>query len=443
MTTGIIGGGLAGLTAAYELAKKGQRVVVVEQDRQLGGQAGTFPTNGDLLERFYHHLFKSDTYMIELIRELDLESKLAWIESRTGVFHGGNIYPFVSPIDLLRFTPLGPLDRVRLGLIYVRLRRHKDWKSLEAITARDWVVKYGSQRIYGVLWGPLLRGKFAESAEEVSMTWLWGKVFLRGASRSKSMVKEELGYPDGSFQVIIDALAERIRAAGGEIRTSTRVDRVVVDEGQVKALEVSPAGSVAPGSSTSRIECDRIIATVPSPAFLRMVPELTGDYAERLARVRYQTAVCLILEMSQSLSQTYWLNISDRSIPFVGAIEHTNFIPPSRYGGAHIAYFTNYVSPAHPLFTKTDADLLAEYLPHLKKINPRFDESWIKKYHVYRDASGQPIVTTDYSANIPDHRTPVRGLYLANTTQIYPEDRGTNYSVRLGQTIAKIVAGDS
>ena len=440
MSIAIIGGGIAGLTAAYELVKRGQQVTVVEQDVQLGGQAGTFQTDGDLLERFYHHLFKSDSHIIELIREVGLESKLVWIESRTGYFHGGRIYPFVSPIDLLRFEPLGLLDRIRLGLIYLRLRKYRDWKSLESVTAKEWIARHGSQAIYDVLWGPLLRGKFAESAEEVSMTWLWGKVFLRGASRSKAMTKEQLGYIDGSFQVLIDALADRILRGGGEILAPARVDRIIIEDGRARGLKVrSPAGTTSGSTSFSDIPCDTVIATVSSPALLGMAPELTGDYADKLRKARYQTAVCAVLQMNQPLSHTYWLNIGDRSIPFVGVIEHTNFVPAQRYGGTHIAYLTNYVSPSHPLFSKTDGELMEDYLPHLQKINPRFDKSWVRRFHVFRDTSGQPIVTTNYSSLVPDHRTPVDGLYLANTTQIYPEDRGTNYSVRLGRKIADIV----
>jgi len=443
MIVGIIGGGITGLTAAYELMKKGHKPIVIEQDVQLGGQAGTFATEGDPLERFYHHLFKTDLDIVGLIRELGLDSKLSWLESRTGYFHGGTIYPFVSPIDLMRFKPLSLSDRIRLGLMYLRLQRDKDWQSKESLTAKEWIVRHGSQKIYDVFWGPLLRGKFAESAEEVSMTWLWGKIFLRGASRTRAMTREQLGYLDGSFQVLIDALADKIRAGSGEILTTTRVDRIEIDNAQVKGLEVrsSIGGSSSAWNSPSRISCDRVIATVSSPAFLSIAPELPGDYADKLRRVRYQTAVCVVLQMSQPLSQTYWTNIGDRSIPFVGVIEHTNFVPASKYGGAHIAYLTNYISPAHPLFRATDGQILEEYLPHLKKINPRFDQSWIRRFHVFRDNGGQPIVTTNYSGLVPDHRTPIDGLYLANTTQIYPEDRGTNYSVRLGQKIAGIVGG--
>ncbi len=88
-------------------------------------------------------------------------------------------------------------------------------------------------------------------------------------------------------------------------------------------------------------------------------------------------------------------------------------------------------------------ELLAAYLPHLQKINPQFDPSWIREYFHHKIDGAQPIIGVDYGQRIPEHRTPFRNLYLANTTQIYPEDRGTNYSVRMGRLVERMVLEDA
>jgi hypothetical protein len=80
--------------------------------------------------------------------------------------------------------------------------------------------------------------------------------------------------------------------------------------------------------------------------------------------------------------------------------------------------------------------------PHFAD-QPDFSPDWIVDRWFFKDAAGQPVITTNYGASIPDHRTPVPGLYLANTTQIYPEDRGLNYSVLLGERIAALAAADA
>jgi protoporphyrinogen oxidase len=439
LRVGVIGGGMAGLTAAYELAKRGCRVAVFERDTQLGGQAGTFAVNGTLVERFYHHLFTSDRHIAGLMAELGIADRLRWRPSRMGIFHGGRPYPFGTPLDLVRFSPLSLLDRLRFGLIVVYLGRYKNWRRLEAVTAKDWLLKYGGRSLYDVIYGPLLRGKFGESHERVSMTWFWGKIYLRGQSRSGGGgMKELLGYPEGSFQVIIDALEQAILRLGGTIHRGAAVQRVVVSAGRATGLQVQLAPGDEPAPSDGVLPFDRVIATTPSHVFIRLVPELPAAYLAKLRGIDYLSAVCLTLQLRHPLSSIYWMNVTDRSMPFVGVIEHTNFIPADVYGGTHLVYVSNYLSRDHPLYKLAPEELLQAYLPALKRINPAFSEDWIEAYRYFKDDAGQPVVVTNYSALIPEHETGITNLYLANTTQIYPEDRGTNYSVRLGQRIADL-----
>ena len=139
----------------------------------------------------------------------------------------------------------------------------------------------------------------------------------------------------------------------------------------------------------------------------------------------------------------YWLNVADRSIPFVGVIEHTNLIGPEHYGGKHIVYLSNYLTTDNPLYRMDQDELMNEYLPHLRKINPEFSPDWIERIYHHRVDGAQPIIGVNYSDHIPGHRTPFKGVYLANTTQIYPEDRGTNYSVRMGRQLARMIIEDN
>jgi len=154
-------------------------------------------------------------------------------------------------------------------------------------------------------------------------------------------------------------------------------------------------------------------------------------------------AVLVILKLKQSMSPIYWMNIADRTIPFVATIEQTNFISPEVYNGKRIMYVSNYLDPSSPYFQMSRDELFKAYLPHLQKINPQFSPDWVEEMWHFKEAAAQPIVPLNYSKQIPEYRTPLRHLYLANTTQIYPEDRGTNYSVRLGQTIATMVDADA
>ena len=437
MRVGIIGGGAAGLAAAYALTRQGHYAEVFEVAPFLGGQASTFEVGGGQLERGYHHLFVSDTAMTELIHELGLGDRLAWLESKVGLYHSGRIWDFATPLDLLRFKPLSLIQRLRLGLWTFALQKTRNWQKFEGVTAQDWLTQHLGTETYRTIWEPMLRGKFGEYYDQISMAWLWGKIYLRVASRGKALQKERLGYPMGSFGEVFDRLEQRIVQQGGTVHISARVNRVVVEEGIATGLEVQLSGQEAKVR-----EYDAVIATTPSYVFTRLVPTLPQDYLDKLVNVRYLSAVLVILILDRPLSDKYWLNIADRSLPFVGLIEHTNMIDPSLYGGRHIVYLTNYTTRESDLYQKSDAELLEEFIPHLQKINPQFDRSWIREYYHHKVDGAQPIIGVNYSHQIPDHRTPIGKLYLANTTQIYPEDRGTNYSVRMGRQVADMVLGD-
>ena len=437
MRVGVIGGGAAGLAAAFELLRQGHEVEVFERAPFLGGQASTFDVGGGRLERGYHHLFTSDTDMVWLIHELGLGEKLAWIPSKVGMYHSGRIWPFTTPTDLLKFSAISLADRMRLGFVTLALRRRRSWRSLENVTAAEWLPKWAGKRAYEAVWEPLLRGKFGRYYDQIGMTWFWGKIALRLASRGKSLGGESLGYPMGSFGEVFDTLGERVRAMGGTVHTSAEVARVVVEEGRATGLEVR-----LPGEPAAVRRYDAVLSTTPSRIMAALAQDLPDSYKGALTSTTYLAAVLIVLEMDRSLTPAYWLNIADRSIPFVAAIEHTNFVPPEHYGGSHLLYLSNYLDREDRLYSLGHDDLLAEYVPHLRRLNPDFDESWIKASYYHREDAAQPVNRTGYAAGIPPHRTPIPDLYLANTTQIYPEDRGTNYSVRLGRKVARLLLTD-
>ena len=429
MRVGIIGGGVGGLGAGYELAKLGHQVALYERAPFLGGLASTFDVGGGRLERFYHHLFLSDQTIIGLLDELGLGDRLVWEDSKAGFFYQGRSYPFSTPRDLLRFTPVSFVDRVRIGLVTLYLQRVKNWRKFEGTTAASFMRKWMGKRNYQVIWEPMLKGKFTAYYDQIAMTWLWTKFATRVSSRDRSF-KEKLGYIRGSWGVLVDTLEERIKEMGGETYTGTSVTRILTEGERVTGLAIE-------GLDGERSErpFDLVIATIPSFALPRLV-DLPEEYVARLQGVEYEGAIAVIWVLKQGLSPIYWLNIADPEIPFLLVLEQTNLVPPSEYGGKHIIYTANYVTRDDRRWSMEAEEIVQEYIPHLKKINPSFDESWIESYYVHKEPAAQPIIKVNYSERIPSTRTPVKGLWLAAMSQVYPEDRGTNYSIRLGTQVA-------
>ena len=433
MRVGIVGAGVAGLAAAKALQEHGHEVTIFEGRPEVGGQVVTFEVGGERLECFYHHIFTNDTTVIRYIDDLGLGPKLRWIEPRNAHFVRGKMYPFVTPLDLLKFTAIPITSRVRLGLVAIWLRRQKDGlRKYEGVTARAWMERAVGKKAFNAFWGPLLKGKFADQADRVGMVWLWNKIYLRFASRKGSGSKESLGYLEGSFRGYYEKLAELVTSRGGTIQMNCPVERVEVADGRVRGIRA--AGETVP--------FDAVLMTTPNTITKKIAPDLPAAYLEVLDRVRYQWATCLILALDRPLTSHYWMSIGD-DLGFVACIEHTNFMSPADYGGNHVIYLSNYTAPDDPILQMDAEEVFQAYLPGLRKLNPAFDPAWVRQKWLFKDPGGQPVITTNYSRSIPEMRTGITGLYLSNTTQVYPEDRGQNYSLILGEQVAELIDGDT
>ena len=424
MDIGIIGGGLTGMSAADTLSQQGQSCTLYEQSESLGGLAGSFKVGDVHLERFYHHLFTSDTAMVALIDRLGLADSLEWLPTSNSYF-ADRIYPFSTPLDLLRFSRLGLTDRLRLGLLYVRTTFVKDWHPLEAITAKDWLIQMAGERVYEAFWAPLLRSKFGGHADEVAAVWIWNKLKLRGSSRGRRQ-EERLGYLRGGFGRALDKWEERLREQDVRIEVGAPVQSIEVRDGLATGVKVQ-----------DRLrEHDLILATTAPTLLADMVLDLPDGYRAQLRSIPYLANVCLVLQLSQSLSDTYWLNIGDPRIPFTGVIEHTNMQRPEVYGGRNLVYISRYLDPDEPLYQMSAEEILDSYLPHLGHIYPGFERSWVQRVWAWRDRYTQPLIGLHYSARRPGFRTPIKNLRLCSMAQVYPEDRGMNYAVAYGQLVA-------
>tara|TARA_A100001037_G_scaffold305434_1_gene345620 strand:+ start:6242 stop:7546 length:1305 start_codon:yes stop_codon:yes gene_type:complete len=429
MRIGIIGAGMTGLTAAYHLSNAGHEVVIYEHAPFAGGHASTFSIQGNLLERGYHHLFTSDTDIQSLVSELGIPDVLEWLPSSVGIYADGAIYDLNSPIDLLKLSPLKMINRFRLGVVLKYLQLQTNWMKYDHITATSWLRSKLGKQAYEMLWEPLLLGKFGpELYDKVPMAWIWGKLNTRVKSRKSGTAGELLGYPKGSFETILSKILERLAEQHVQINLGTPVNNITEENGRI-TLNLNTGGEVF----------DKVLSTVSNDVLLALTPQLQEfpSYKDKLSKVSYLSAVVEILVLSKPISSVYWLNIADSQFPFLGIIEHTNLLSPNEYNGKHIAYITNYVSTDHPIFNMRESQLLETYLPFVKRINPVFDSSWIEESFHFKISKAQPVMDVNYSQSIPSHTSPISNLFVANTSQIYPEDRGTNYSVRMGKTVAQ------
>ncbi|MDD5528237.1 MAG: NAD(P)/FAD-dependent oxidoreductase [Patescibacteria group bacterium] len=417
----IIGGGLSGLVAAYELAKKGQAIEIFEKDNQLGGLAGSFSFNGTMIEKFYHHFFKTDSNVLNLLRELGLDEKISWLDSSLAIYYRGKAYSFRTPLDLLKFKPLKLWDKMRLGFSLLYLQRTNNWQALAAIPAEQWLKKHCGLRAYEIVWQPLLEGKFHQASGEISMAWFWARIHTRGKSRDKGKSGEKLGYLKGSLQILIDALKTECEKNGVKfhfnaelVKIISRDKKIILSNGEVHGY-------------------DRLICAIPSNEFYQSLadnPDISPDYLNKLKRIKYLGVICAIFSSPQSLGDYYWYNINDPASPFLAFIQHTNLVDKTGYDNENIYYLGSYLPTDDSLFAKSETEIETTFFSYLKRIFPAFTESAITAKRVFKQKNAQHVVDCAYLEKIPEYRIPGTDIYLLNFSQIFPEDRGINFAIR-------------
>jgi len=423
----IVGAGIGGMAAAYDLVNAGHQVTIFEKENFVGGLASGIkePHWEWSVEKYYHHWFASDEHMLGLIEELGLSDRVLFPRPYTVVYHQGKFYPFDSYVNALLFPGLGwGLNKIRFGLVGLYLRLTNDWKSLEKTTVEAWMRRWAGERVYQSMWEPLVVGKFGKHHKVVNMAWMWARLKARTT---------RLGTFEGGFQAFADLFAERLTASGVALNLGTGVSLVNPQEDGSLQLETGL------GVHTF----DQCLVTT-SPGFLaRLAPSLPEEYLGSLLKLKSMGAVVLILSLKQQLSQEgyYWYNIPKAAgFPFLALVEHTNYVPKDHFAGDHIVYCGDYLDPDHEYFQLSKDELLERFMPSLTRINEKFTPEWINKSWLFRTKYAQPVPEVNHSANIPPIKTPIPGLFFASMSQVYPWDRGTNFAVEIGRQAAAMMA---
>jgi protoporphyrinogen oxidase len=426
MKVAIIGAGIAGLTAAYELADEGHQVIVYEAQPHVGGLASGFRDSRWEwpLERFYHHIFETDNAIRSFAEEVNYDQKLFFRKGVTAHWWNGKLYPLDGPVEVLRFPGIPFADRVRFGFASFYLKYiTTDWRSLEQTTAEEWTRTWMGEAAYRTIMQPLLEGKFGPYTPDVNMAWLWARL------RARSF---QLGYFEGGFQRFADAILFALQQLGGIVYRNTPVRAVRPREGGWTIV-----------IDDDEHHYDKVIVT-GSPALLsKLVPSLPEEYLGQIATLKSLGAVALVFALKHQLTKRfYWMQgMRKEEYPFLALVEHTNFIDSAYYGGDHLVYCGDYLPADHDYFRMSVDELVDQFFPAMQKFNPKATRDWIRNVWLQREPYAQPIVGLNHSEKIPPLETPLGGLYWASMSQVYPWDRGTNYAVELGQRVAAAAQG--
>ena len=426
----VVGGGLAGLAAAYDLSRAGCAVTILEAAAEFGGLASSFRLEGVPVERFYHFICRSDDHLVRLVRELGLDDKLRWRTTSTAFFYEGRTYAFGTPLDLLRFTALPWSQRLRFGRHILRSRFRSQWRELDRIAGKPWLIRNIGQRAYDVIWHPLLKVKFGDDHDRISAAWIWHRIWRVARSRRRLWERESFGYLEHGSATLIDALVDWLRA-----QPNVRL----VNGARVAPLQVENERVAEVRTDTAVFPCDAVISTVALPMLDRLVPGRSDAYFAAIREVRYIGVVCALFSLRRPLSSQFWTNINDARISFNGIIEQTNLNENLRAAGLHIAYVPFYLPTDDPRYTAPDDALFEEYVEMIRLLQPDFERDWVKEFHVFRTPHAQALFVTDSARLMPAHQSSVANLYVTDSTQFYPEDRTLSAAIAQGRKVAKLI----
>ncbi len=421
----IVGGGIAGLVAARELARAGATVTLIERDRRLGGLAGSFEIEpGVAIERYYHFICRPDNALLAMLDSLGLGDRVRWVTTSMGLYHQGALRTFGDPLSLLVHPGLSVAAKLRFAsaTLKAKLRSGSGWADLEDRTAHDWLVAEYGEEGYDLLFRSLLEKKFREFGPRVSAAWMWARLNRVGNSRTLTQ-RERIGYLVGGSQAYIDALEAAARVAGARIMVGT------------PALELVRQGETVREVRTDAgpLPADFVLVTVPIPHAVTLFAELSGAYFDNLRSLDYIHVLAMVLRLDRRFTKYFWTNVSDARIDLPGLIEYTNLNPCPELGGDAVLYMPQYLTSSHPFWSASDDELRDTFCGYLKTIRRDFSPDWIRQSWMFRNRYAQPICETGFSHRIPSLATPIPNLFLTDSYQLHPHDRTISNSTYLGQ----------
>lgn len=430
----IIGGGITGLRAAWELSKRPEyRITVIESRERIGGMSTYDQISDYFCDRYYHVIVSRDSETIRLVSELGLEEKLFWKTTKSGFFGEGRLVSLSGALDFLTFPFLTPLQKLRLGLGIFLTSKIKTGNKLEKQYVRSWMTRMFGRRVYEKIWDPLLRSKLGSGKEETSASFMWATIRRLYGARSDSASKQEkMGHISGGYHHILKEWKQQLISRGVEIHTSETAKIIQPEDHLVK-------------TDTASYSYDKLLLTTPSPVILNLLDNAlpAGAYKSFLEDQKYLGVVCLRLLLKRSLSPYYVINLLDETLPFTGIIESTNVLGIEQFGNNHLVYLPHYTIEAVDFSALDEEKITREYLEALRTVFPELSDEDILAHSLSVERHIQPLYTLDYGNRIPTCAMPIPDVFMANTSMIKNATLNNNAAMELAlQAVEEITGGE-
>ena len=425
---GIIGGGMLGLTLALRLAQHGHKVSIFEANNDVGGLAATWEIGDITWDKYYHVILMSDFYLRNLLKDIGIENKLVWNETKTGFYTDGKLYSMSNTLEFLKFPPLNIIDKLRLGATIFYASKVKNWQRLEKIGVEKWLIRLSGKRTFNKIWLPLLKAKLGASYKDASASFIWATIQRMYAARKSGLKKEMFGYVDAGYASIFAPLIEKLNQLAVEIHTGFAVQNI---------KSVQSQGIEIYGNENKKFYFDKCIVTLTSNSITRLLPDISAEQKMKHENLTYLGVICVSLILKNSISPYYVTNITDDWVPFTGVIEMSALVDKKQFNGNSFIYLPKYVLSNSELFQKSDNEISEDFINALIRMYPSIKKDEILFTGVARARNVFALATHNYSSNLPNVETNIPGLYILNSAQITNGTLNVNETVQLAEKFIK------
>ncbi len=426
----VVGGGMLGLTVAWRLAQQGCQVTVFESAGDIGGLASSWQIDDLTWDKFYHVILMSDSHFRRLLKEIDLDDNINWVETKTGFYTNGQLYSMSNSIEFLKFPPLSLIDKFRLGATIFYASRIKNWKKLEQQYVANWLKKWSGRNTFEKMWLPLLRAKLGENYKETSAAFIWATIARMYAARRSGLKKEMFGYVPGGYAVILEMLKNKLQEAGVNILYDHKLTN----------LQKNDKNFTLSFENQSEYIADKTILTIPSTHVEKLNVSLSPDELTKHKQIKYLGVVCASFLLKKPISPYYVTNITDDNTPFTGIIEMSALVNKEHLKGHNLVYLPKYVSVDDPVWQQSDEFILDYFKESLLKMYPHLKNEDISTGKIARAKQVFALSTINYSQNVPPSATSVPGLFIVNSAHIVNGTLNVNETVHLAEkTVHKIL----
>ncbi|MBI1381525.1 MAG: FAD-dependent oxidoreductase [Planctomycetaceae bacterium] len=336
----VLGAGLAGLSTAYELAKAGTRVTVVERDDFAGGMACSWQKGGYWLDHGPHRFHSRDEELVRHFYEV-LDNEVVIRDRMSRIYMQGKFFDYpLKAMNVLKSLPPGLL--VRACWDYAWIRSVQLFKKIPDDNFENWVLKRFGRTLYEMFFGTYTSKAWKMPCTEISADWasqrisqanLWDTIVKTLNPPREGEVRSlvsEFWYPaDGGIGQLGRKYAQKVREMGGEVLLESPVERIEVEGGLAKRVVCRQKDG-----SELVLEPTEVVNTIPLQRLLETLrPAVGPEVKESISKLRHLGIVFVYLEVDQpSLSPDHWVYLPEKHLTIHRISEFKNFSDNSAPG---------------------------------------------------------------------------------------------------------------